>query len=179
VVGETVTVEADIFADGHDSLAAVLRYKKGNATSPPGGEVAPRSGAGGDPPSGAGGDWTEVPMVALVNDRWTAEFPVTELGRYVFTIEAWVDHFETWSKQLAKRIAAGPEFKQDVKVELEAGARMLEETATRIAGRTQGADSSAGRAPGADSKSDGHVADASRLTAFANSLRRGKPAALD
>ena len=26
-VGETVTVEADIFADGHDAVAAVLKYK--------------------------------------------------------------------------------------------------------------------------------------------------------
>lgn len=30
-VGETVTVEADIFADGHDALAAVLRFKHESA----------------------------------------------------------------------------------------------------------------------------------------------------
>src|SRR5689334_2039971 len=104
-----VTVEADIFADGHDTLAAVLRHKKKDAE-----------------------DWTETPMAPLVNDRWAGEFPVTDLGRYVFTIEAWVDHFETWSRQLAKRIAAG----QDVKVELEVGARMLEAAAARADGQT-------------------------------------------
>ena len=76
-VGETVTVEADIFADGHDALAAVLRFRH---------ESEP--------------DWTEVPMTPLVNDRWRGEFPVTELGRYRFTVEGWVDPFETWSRQL-------------------------------------------------------------------------------
>src|SRR6266851_3049540 len=60
-------------------------------------------------------DWTEVPMVPLGNDRWRAEFAVTELGRYRFTIEAWVDPFETWSRQFAKRVEAG----QDVDQELE------------------------------------------------------------
>ena len=131
VIGEFVTVEADIFADGHDTLAAVLRYKKKEAD-----------------------DWTESPMTPLVNDRWAGEFPVTDLGRYVFTIEAWVDHFETWSKQLAKRIAAG----QNVKVELEVGAKMLESAATRA---------------------DGHAADASALLAMSKSLRSGKQKELD
>jgi starch synthase (maltosyl-transferring) len=131
VVGEMVTVEADIFADGHDTLAAVLLYRTKEAK-----------------------DWTEVPMTPLVNDRWAGEFPVTDLGRYVFTIEAWVDHFETWSKQLAKRIAAG----QNVKVELEVGAKMLEAAAARA---------------------DGQTADATRLLAMSKSLRAGKPKDLD
>src|SRR2546430_17619830 len=84
VVGETVVVEGDIFTDGQDALAAVLRYRHEAATR-----------------------WIETPMAPLVNDRWRGEFPVTELGRYVFTIEAWWDHFETWGRQLAKRVAAG------------------------------------------------------------------------
>src|SRR6266851_8409163 len=83
-VGEKVAVEADIFADGHDALACVIRYRHEGQS-----------------------DWTEVPMVPLVNDRWRAEFVVTELGRYRFTIEAWVDRFGTWSRQFAKRVEAG------------------------------------------------------------------------
>src|SRR5207237_520715 len=83
-------------------------------------------------------------------DRWRGEFPVTELGRYVFTIEAWVDHFETWSRQLAKRLAAG----QDVRLELEVGARMIEETAARA---------------------DGTTADSARLRELAKSLRIPNP----
>ena len=89
-------------------------------------------------------------MTPLINDRWQAEFPVTELGRYLFTIEGWVDHFETWSRQLAKRIQAG----QDVAVELEVGARMIEEAATRATGN------------------DG---DASRLVDLARTMRSPSP----
>src|SRR5437879_6503759 len=99
-VGETVTVEADIFADGHDAIAAVLRYR---VLLPIHGEVAAQ------PPEGLVHTWTEVPMAPLVNDRWRAEFPVTELGTYVFTVESWVDPFETWGRQLAKRMQAGQE----------------------------------------------------------------------
>jgi starch synthase (maltosyl-transferring) len=138
--GELVTVEADVFADGHDSLAAVLRYRHESAT-----------------------EWTEAPMKPLVNDRWTGQFPVTELGRYVFTLEGWVDHFETWSRQLQKRIQAG----QDVTVELEVGAGMLEQTAA-AAGRAQGA-----------LQTDGAAQDAARLMALAKTLRVGKVESAD
>ena len=58
-VGEKVMVEADIYADSHDVLSAVLLYR--------------RQGEG---------KWTEAPMEFLVNDRWRRSFPVTELGRY-------------------------------------------------------------------------------------------------
>ena len=130
-VGETVVVEADIFADGHDAVAAVLRHRhEGSA------------------------EWTESAMTPLVNDRWRGGFPVTELGRYRFTVEGWVDPFETWSRQLAKRIEAG----QNVKVELEVGARMVESAAARA---------------------DGNGPDAARLLAFSRSLRGGTAATPD
>jgi starch synthase (maltosyl-transferring) len=121
-VGETVVVEADVFADGHDILSAVLRHRHESAA-----------------------EWTESPMAPLVNDRWRGRFIVTQLGRYRFTVEGWVDPFKTWSRQLTKRIEAG----QDVKVELELGVRMVE--------------GAAGRANGAD---------ATRLTALAQMLRK-------
>ncbi|HKW73765.1 MAG TPA: maltotransferase domain-containing protein, partial [Candidatus Dormibacteraeota bacterium] len=125
-IGELVTVEADVFGDGHDALAAVLRFKH---------ESAP--------------EWTEAPLAPLVNDRWRGEFPVTELGRYRFTIEGWVDHFETWSRQLAKRVQAG----QDVTVELEVGARLVESAAARA---------------------DGNADDGAQLVAFSKALRGGE-----
>ncbi len=127
-VGEKVAVEADIFADGHDALAAVIRYRHEGES-----------------------DWTEVPMVPLVNDRWRAEFVVTELGRYRFTIEAWVDRFETWSRQFAKRVEAG----QDVAQELEVGARLVEAAAASA-----------------------HGPEAEQLIAYAADLRRGNLASL-
>src|SRR6266508_2943869 len=106
VVGETVAVEADIFTDGHDALAAVLRYW--------------REGAG----------WAEVPMQPVVNDRWRGEFSVTTLGRYRYSIRAWSDRFGTWQRDLAKKVEAG----LDVSVELQMGAEMVARTAHRSSG---------------------------------------------
>ena len=142
VVGETVVVEADIFADGHDALAAVVKYK----LLPIHGEVAAQPGEG--------PGWAEAPMAPLTNDRWRGEFPVTELGRYLYTLQGWVDEFETWSRQLAKRVAAG----QNVEVELEVGAQMVER---------------------ASSRADGSLSDASSLAALAQAIRVGGVAAVN
>ena len=65
VVGETVAVKADIFADGHDAIAAVVLHR--------------RAGAQG---------WTESRMRDTGNDRWEAAFTVEALGRYEYRIEA-------------------------------------------------------------------------------------------
>ncbi len=107
VVGESVTVGADIFADGHDQLAAVLQFRR------------------------AGDDgWQEVPMEEAVNDRWQAAFTVIELGLYEYTLQAWVDHFASWRSALAKKLAAG----QDVGNELKEGENLVRETALRLSG---------------------------------------------
>jgi starch synthase (maltosyl-transferring) len=126
-LGERVTVEADVFADGHDSPACVLRWRHKSSTS-----------------------WLDAPMAQLGNDRWRGEFMVSELGRYVYTIQGWIDTFATWSRQFAKRVEAG----QDVTLELEAAARMVEATAARADG-----------------------SDSSRLQAYAITLRKGRAAA--
>jgi starch synthase (maltosyl-transferring) len=107
VVGERVVVEADIFADGHDALAAVLLWRH---------EEEP--------------EWREVPMALLGNDRWRAEFTADRLGRYLYTLEAWVDRFETWRQGLAKKVEAG----QDVRADLLVGAELVAQAAARAAG---------------------------------------------
>jgi starch synthase (maltosyl-transferring) len=105
VVGDTVVVEADVFADGHDQVACQILYwqdkKKVQATA----------------------------MKALGNDRWRAEFVVENLGRYQYTVEGWIDRFQTWHLELAKRIAAG----QEVSVELVIGAGLIDEAAAGAA----------------------------------------------
>lgn len=106
-VDESVVVTADIFTEGHDALAAVLKYRKEGATR-----------------------WIEIPMRPLGNDRWEAEFPVPELGRYQYTLEAWVDHFQSWQRDLKKRIDAG----QNVRVDLQIGANMIQDAAKRASG---------------------------------------------
>jgi starch synthase (maltosyl-transferring) len=105
VIGEKVTVEADIFADGHDILAAALQYR-------------PESDR----------QWVETPMAPLVNDHWQGEFEVTEPGRYLYTLTAWVDRFRSWRRDLARRVEAGQE---DVPVHILEGARIIAEASQR------------------------------------------------
>jgi starch synthase (maltosyl-transferring) len=105
-VGDLVSVEADIFADGHDAIAASL--------------VARREGSD---------QSIEVPMRAIVNgnDRWTGAFRVTEVGRYGFKVLGWVDHFETWHRDLLKRVAA----ETDANVDYLIGADLIAAAARR------------------------------------------------
>jgi starch synthase (maltosyl-transferring) len=110
VVGEEVAVEADIFADSHDALTAVLKYRKTETSK-----------------------WTEVPMVYLVNDRWRGTFLVTDVGRCLYTVEAWVDRFRTWRGDLAKKVAAG----QDVSVDILIGVSFVKDAVVR-AGEADG-----------------------------------------
>ncbi len=113
VVGEAVVVEADVFADGHDVLAAALLHRRE-------GEEA----------------WSERPMAPLGNDRWRAAFPVTDLGRYRYTVAGWVDRFASWRRDLEKRLAAG----QEVAVDLAIGAELLRRAAGRASERGEAAD---------------------------------------
>ena len=111
IIGDRVVVEADIFADGHDVLSAVLLYRKEDQH-----------------------DWIEVPMEFLVNDCWRGSFAVTELGRYRYTCVAWVDYFKTWQQDMVKRIEA----KQDVSVDFLVGAQLIEEASQRARKRDAG-----------------------------------------
>lgn len=103
-VGDSVRVEADIFCDGHEVLAAVLKYRPADSV-----------------------DWSELPLRLTANDRWTCEFPITALAPYEYTIEAWIDRFATWRRDLSRKLDAG----QDVGSELLEGAELVRETAPR------------------------------------------------
>jgi starch synthase (maltosyl-transferring) len=106
-VGEGVRVEVDMFSDGHDAIAGVILYRPE-----------------------ASKDWSEVALSPLVNDRWQGTFTVSEIGRYVYTITAWVDHFLTWQRDMAKKIAA----EQNIWVDLLIGAKLVEEASQRATG---------------------------------------------
>jgi len=108
VVGDSVVVEADIFADGHDQIGSQILYWH---------EKSPE-------------EIRSSPMKHLGDDRWRGEFYVSNLGRYGYTVEGWVDHFQTWRRDLIKRINAG----QEIEVELMVGVSLLEEVASRAEG---------------------------------------------
>jgi starch synthase (maltosyl-transferring) len=97
-VGDEVKVTASVFADGHDVLAAILCSR--HLDEP---------------------DWLEVRMEPLGNDRWRGTFPVERVGTYLYTLQAWVDHFGSWRRDLEKKFKAG----LDVQSELQVGARLL------------------------------------------------------
>jgi len=82
-VGEKVEVTADIHADGHDVLGAVVRYRA----------ITDK-------------DWKEVRMEERGNDRWQASFPVSTLERYEYTVEGWVDPFFSWRRGFIKKVEA-------------------------------------------------------------------------
>ena len=58
----------------------------------------------------------EVDMAAQPNDVWTREFTPPVPGRYRYTVIAWVDHFESWRKELERR-----EELNDIRIALQAG----------------------------------------------------------
>ena len=84
VAGDIVAVQADVFSDGYDVIAATLLYRKEGEES-----------------------WREIPMEFLGNDRWEGAFTVPELGSYNYTVSGWIDHFTTWKNDLKKRFKAG------------------------------------------------------------------------
>ena len=90
-MGESVEVEADIFTDGHDIISALLLYRRETDEA-----------------------WKGIFMKPLVNDRWRASFEVEEIGRYFYTIQAWVDRFMTWRRDIRKKLDAGQEVSTDL-----------------------------------------------------------------
>jgi starch synthase (maltosyl-transferring) len=106
IVGETVVVEADVFADGNDQVAChILQGPQGSKLN-------------------------SVPMKPLGNDRWRGEFSVQEMGLHRYTVEGWIDRFQTWRGATQRKISAG----QDVSVDLLVGAELIEAAASRAQG---------------------------------------------
>jgi starch synthase (maltosyl-transferring) len=78
-IGEEIVVEADVFKDGHDVMAAVLRWRKQGDTR-----------------------WHETPMQCVDpfnKDRWRGVFSVFENAIYEFTILAWGETFLSWQHE--------------------------------------------------------------------------------
>jgi starch synthase (maltosyl-transferring) len=111
IVDDLVSVQADVFGDGHDHVRARLLWKKD-------GESA----------------WQTAEMLPLGNDRWRGEFPVAQIGLYRYTVVGDVDHFETWQSDLKKRVEA----QQDLEVPFATGALLLEQVQPRATKEDRG-----------------------------------------
>ncbi len=91
IMGETLTVTADIFKEGHDAIGAILRFKK------QGGKV-----------------WEETIMHHVDNDRWAGSFALTENTRYTYTLAAYVKSYETWRQELSKKQGVVPDLTSEL-----------------------------------------------------------------
>jgi starch synthase (maltosyl-transferring) len=111
VAGDVVVTEADIFADGHDLIAAVVLHRHDSESK-----------------------WREVRMLPLVNDRWRAEITVEKLGFHRFTIEAWIDHFLSWYRDMKKRVDGGAS-EEELGVQILIGLEHMRAAAARAGAR--------------------------------------------
>ena len=104
VAGDDVVVEADVFTDGHNLVAAIVEFRHASET-----------------------EWHAVRMEELGNDRHRATFPVDRLGHWHFRVVGWPDELGTWEHGYLKKLEA----RQDVTVDREEGALLLEAIAKR------------------------------------------------
>ena len=103
-LGEPLQIVADVFADGHDVVDAVVQWRHVGA------------GAQTD-------DWNEATMEPLGNDRFHGWITPDRLGPIEYDVVGWIDHLESWRRGVVKKLEAG----LDVSVELLTGARLLAE----------------------------------------------------
>lgn len=107
VIGEEFRVEIDLFGDGHDVVNGHLLYRHSSQRK-----------------------WRSVQLVHLMNDRWTASFPLEMQGLYKYKFSGWVDHALNWQHEIERKIEGG----QHVDVELLDGVQHLEHIHKRLKG---------------------------------------------
>ncbi len=110
VTDEKVVVTADIYKEGHDVIAAVVKYR----------------------PQGAI-EWQEAPMQFVDNDRWQGEFTVSDIGRYEYTIEGYAEHYLSWVAEITKKNLPGA----NLTSELLEGVAVLERSVALATGDDQ------------------------------------------
>ena len=98
IIGQKVTVTADVFSDGHDVLQCCVKFKHEDDKI-----------------------WQEIRMTPSENDVWTAEFRVEKQGFYTYFVEGWVDYALNWQHGTERKIQDN----QYVKSELLEGAEYI------------------------------------------------------
>src|ERR671914_2494272 len=112
VVGDQLLVTADLIAEGHDLLDAVLLIRADDEEA-----------------------WHEAPMRPIEDDRWSGHAELTRNRWHRYAIEAWRDAWGSWRQGLHKKVEAGV----PVATEIEEG-RLLIEGALARAEHAESAD---------------------------------------
>jgi starch synthase (maltosyl-transferring) len=113
VVNEDLAVETDIFKDGHDVVAAVLKSRV----------VGKRA-------------WRETPMNFVDNDRWRGVCTLYDQAIHEYTVEAWTDTFRSWQSEFVKKFEGGI---SDLLSEALEGSAIVESAAMRARDRADAA----------------------------------------
>ncbi len=101
VIGDNFKVTADIYCDSHDVLSAEVLYKYSDDK-----------------------EWQHTEMEYVINDTWKGEFRLSGLGSCLYTVNAWVDHFKSWHRDILKKIDAAVDFEVDLQI----GALIIQQT---------------------------------------------------
>lgn len=106
VEGEWLSVEADVFTDGHDHIRAVLLHRVAGTRK-----------------------WNEVIMHSLGNDRWQGGFMLDHSGEYEYTVRGNIDHVASWQHAFRKRLTENDP--KELKVQIDIGIAYLNEISAR------------------------------------------------
>ncbi|MEO8558175.1 MAG: alpha-1,4-glucan--maltose-1-phosphate maltosyltransferase [Rhodospirillales bacterium] len=110
-IGESLIVEADIFADGHEQLSAAVEWRLG------------------------ADKWNRVAMAPVVNDRWRANLPLKSQGIVQFRVEAQIDSYGGFVRDTARKLEAG----LALNVEAQEGRALLAQAQAQASGAAKSA----------------------------------------
>ena len=124
VVGEPIPVAATVFREGHDAVAANVRWM---------------------PPERGPAEFVRMTPGVPGTDRWHATVTPTREGLWSFTVEAWSDPIGTWHHSLTAKIGAG-QGAAELANDMEIGARLIDRVADALDGKRPAAALSAAAA---------------------------------
>jgi starch synthase (maltosyl-transferring) len=114
VVGEPVGIEATVFREGHDAVAASVLWRS---------------------PSGTEAGFHRMRPLGGGTDRWRAEVVPDSTGVWSYVVEAWGDPLATWYHNVEVKVDAG-QTAEELANDLEIGARLFDRIADALSGST-------------------------------------------
>jgi starch synthase (maltosyl-transferring) len=112
VVGEPIGIEATVFREGHDAVAASVQWRS---------------------PDGVAAGFNRMHPLGGGTDRWRAEVVADSTGTWHYVVEAWGDPLATWYHAVEVKVDAG-QTAEELANDLEIGARLFDRIADALSG---------------------------------------------